>query len=107
MRKLLVVSAMTAVCVPALSLVEGTLLAQSALTQDNPPQTISAARRADPPKGPVPRLPGGQPDLEPGEPREVNPGRPPEQLRSAPRSSDPRARRIDQHAVEPPSKGRS
>ncbi|MSO30469.1 MAG: hypothetical protein EXQ48_05915 [Acidobacteria bacterium] len=39
-----------------------TLLTPSAWAQDAP-ETISAARRAGPPKGPVPRLPTGQPDL--------------------------------------------
>jgi len=53
-RKLLVVSVMTAVCV--------TLLTQSASTQQSG-QTVSQARRLGPPKGPIPRLPSGQPDL--------------------------------------------
>ena len=55
MRKLIVVSVMTVVCLA--------LVTQSAVTQDNPSQTVSALRRAGPPKGPIPRLPSGQPDL--------------------------------------------
>lgn len=38
-------------------------LASVASTQTGAPQTVSQARRAGPPKGPVPRLPSGQPDL--------------------------------------------
>lgn len=56
MRKLLVVSAITAAIVP--------LLAQSASTQNDAPQpTIAALRRAGPAKGPIPRLPGGMVNL--------------------------------------------
>ncbi|MSO83093.1 MAG: hypothetical protein EXQ53_07330 [Acidobacteria bacterium] len=56
MRRLLVVSAVTAVYL--------SLLTQTALTQNAPPQqTISALRRAGPPKGPVPRLPNGMVNL--------------------------------------------
>jgi len=54
-RKLLVISAITAACVP--------LLTQTALTQGSAPQTVSAARKAGPPKGPVPRLPDGMVNL--------------------------------------------
>jgi len=46
---------MTVVCL--------TLLTQSAWMQNSAPQTISAARRLGPPKGPVPRLPNGIVDL--------------------------------------------
>ena len=56
MRKLLLVSAMTAALLP--------LLVQPASTQnDAPEQTISALRRAGPPKGPIPRLPNGMVNL--------------------------------------------
>ena len=56
MRKLLVVSAMTAAIVP--------LLVQSASTQAGPEAgKVQAARRAGPPKGPVPRLPDGTVNL--------------------------------------------
>ena len=56
MRKLLVVSAMTALLLP--------LLAQSASTQyDSTQKPIATVRRAGPPKGPVPRLPSGMVDL--------------------------------------------
>ena len=48
--------------VSAVAVLSLTVQAQSAWAQDEP-QTISAARRAGPPKGPVPRLPTGQPDL--------------------------------------------
>ena len=48
--------------VSALAVMGLAWLAPSAWTQDAP-ETISAARRAGPPKGPVPRLPTGQPDL--------------------------------------------
>ena len=55
-RKLLVVSAMTALLLP--------LLAQSASTQyDSTQKPIATVRRAGPPKGPVPRLPNGMVDL--------------------------------------------
>ena len=37
-------------------------MTQSALTQESG-QTITQRRRAGPPKGPIPRLPSGQPDL--------------------------------------------
>ena len=56
MRKLLVVSATTALLLP--------LLAQSASTQyDSTQKPIATVRRAGPPKGPVPRLPSGMVDL--------------------------------------------
>jgi len=55
-RKLLVVSAMTALLLP--------LLVQSASTQyDSTQKPIATVRRAGPPKGPVPRLPNGMVDL--------------------------------------------
>jgi hypothetical protein len=55
-RKLLVVSATTALLLP--------LLAQSASTQyDSTQKPIATVRRAGPPKGPVPRLPSGMVDL--------------------------------------------
>lgn len=48
--------------VSAVAVLSLALLAQPASAQDEP-QTISAARRAGPPKGPVPRLPTGLPDF--------------------------------------------
>jgi len=50
------------IAVSAVAVLSLTLQPSSAWTQDAP-QTISAARRAGPPKGPAPRLPSGQPDL--------------------------------------------
>ena len=56
MRKLFVVLAMAVVWVA--------LLMPSASAQNGgPSQTVSQARRLGPPKGPIPRLPSGQPDL--------------------------------------------
>jgi hypothetical protein len=54
-RKLLVVSIMTVLCLAA--------VATSVRTQENQGPTITSLRRAGPPKGPIPRLPSGQPDL--------------------------------------------
>ena len=63
MKKLCVAPVRFVLCLLALGLVDGAFVPASAQTQGAPPQTISAARRAGPPKGPIPRLPSGQPDL--------------------------------------------
>ena len=41
----------------------GVALGAASVWAQEPPQTVSAARRAGPPKGPVPRLPDGRPDF--------------------------------------------
>jgi hypothetical protein len=61
-KKLFVAPARLVVSLLVLGVIAGALSARTVHTQ-GAPQTISAARRAGPPKGPIPRLPSGQPDL--------------------------------------------